>query len=174
MSWLQRLRIDKFLLVLISVVILASLFPCRGVFKILFEYLTTAAIALLFFMHGAKLSRDAIMGGMSHWRLHLVVFLSTFALFPVLGICLKVFQPSLLSTPVYLGFLYLCALPATVQSKSNPVFLASYTAVTKAFFVSERGFPSALANPQQIHGVLMPLSTVPSLKVNGFESTLPT
>jgi sodium/bile acid cotransporter 7 len=67
-------------------------------------------------MHGAKLSRDAIMGCMSHWRLHLVVFLSTFALFPVLGICLKVFQPSLLSTPVYLGFLYLCALPATVQS----------------------------------------------------------
>ncbi|WP_213989606.1 bile acid:sodium symporter family protein [Sodalis sp. dw_96] len=116
MSWLQRLRIDKFLLVLVSVVILASLFPCRGVFKTLFEYLTTAAIALLFFMHGAKLSRDAIIGGMSHWRLHLVVFLSTFALFPLLGLAMKVFEPSLLSTPVYLGFLYLCALPATVQS----------------------------------------------------------
>jgi sodium/bile acid cotransporter 7 len=116
MSWLQRLRIDKFLLVLIIVVILASLFPCRGMIKTLFEYLTTAAIALLFFMHGAKLSRDAIVGGMGHWRLHLVVFLSTFALFPLLGIAMKVFVPSLLSSPVYLGFLYLCALPATVQS----------------------------------------------------------
>ncbi len=116
MSWLQRLRIDKFLLVLIVVVILASLFPCRGLIKNLFEYLTTAAIALLFFMHGAKLSREAIVGGMGHWRLHLVVFLSTFALFPLLGIAMKVFVPSLLSSPVYMGFLYLCALPATVQS----------------------------------------------------------
>ncbi|TKI05671.1 bile acid:sodium symporter family protein [Martelella alba] len=116
MSWFQRLRIDKFLLVLISVVILASLFPCRGLFKTFFEYLTTAAIALLFFMHGAKLSREAIVGGMSHWRLHVVVFISTFALFPLLGVAMKVFVPSLLSVPVYLGFLYLCALPATVQS----------------------------------------------------------
>ncbi|MEA9391137.1 bile acid:sodium symporter family protein [Acerihabitans sp. TG2] len=116
MSWLQRLRIDKFLLVLVMVVILASLFPCRGIIKTLFEYLTTAAIALLFFMHGAKLSREAIVGGMGHWRLHVVVFLSTFALFPLLGIAMKVFVPSMLSSPLYMGFLYLCALPATVQS----------------------------------------------------------
>ncbi|TCV99778.1 bile acid:sodium symporter family protein [Biostraticola tofi] len=116
MSWFQRLRIDKFLLVLVVVVIVASFFPCRGIVKVFFEYLTTAAIALLFFMHGAKLSREAIIGGMGHWRLHLVVFLSTFALFPLLGIAMKVFVPALLETPVYLGFLYLCALPATVQS----------------------------------------------------------
>lgn len=116
MSWLQRLRIDKFLLVLISVVVLASLFPCRGVVKVSFEYLTTAAIALLFFMHGAKLSREAIVGGMSHWRLHVVVFLSTFALFPLLGIAMRFLVPTVMTTPVYMGFLYLCALPATVQS----------------------------------------------------------
>lgn len=116
MSWLQRLRIDKFLLVLITVVILASLFPCEGIYKTIFEHLTTAAIALLFFMHGAKLSRDAIVSGMGHWKLHLVVFLSTFALFPLLGLALNVVVPNLLSPALYLGFLYLCALPATVQS----------------------------------------------------------
>ncbi|MCS5881497.1 bile acid:sodium symporter [Klebsiella variicola subsp. variicola] len=34
-----------------------------------FEHLTTAAIALrCFFMHGAKLSREAIIAGGSHWR----------------------------------------------------------------------------------------------------------
>ncbi|KID05438.1 MAG: bile acid:sodium symporter family protein [Hafnia alvei] len=116
MSWLQRLRIDKFLLVLICVVILASLFPCEGIYKKVFEHLTTAAIALLFFMHGAKLSREAIVSGMGHWKLHLVVFLSTFALFPLLGLALNVVVPNLLSPALYLGFLYLCALPATVQS----------------------------------------------------------
>lgn len=116
MGWLQKLKIDNFLLVMIGVVIVASLFPCEGIVKTGFEYLTTFAIALLFFMHGAKLSRDAIMAGMGHWKLHLVVFLSTFALFPLLGLAMGFLSPAILSQPLYMGFLYLCALPATVQS----------------------------------------------------------
>ncbi|RJT27154.1 bile acid:sodium symporter family protein [Buttiauxella izardii] len=116
MNWLQRLKIDTFLLVMIAVVVVASLFPCEGVVKTAFEYLTTAAIALLFFMHGAKLSRDAIVAGIGHWKLHLVVFLSTFALFPLLGLAMGFLSPAILNQPLYMGFLYLCALPATVQS----------------------------------------------------------
>lgn len=116
LSWLQRLRIDKFLLVLIVVVLTASVLPCEGNVKTFFEYLTTAAIALLFFMHGAKLSREAITAGMGHWRLHLVVFASTFVLFPLLGMGMTALVPTVLTPTLYLGFLYLCALPATVQS----------------------------------------------------------
>ncbi|ACT13075.1 bile acid:sodium symporter [Pectobacterium aroidearum] len=116
MGWLQRLRIDKFLLVLILVVLTASILPAEGGVKVFFEYLTTAAIALLFFMHGAKLSREAITAGMGHWRLHLVVFASTFILFPLLGIGMSLLSPVVLTPTLYLGFLYLCALPATVQS----------------------------------------------------------
>ncbi|MCU1797755.1 bile acid:sodium symporter [Pectobacterium polaris] len=116
MGWLQRLRIDKFLLVLILVVVTASVLPAQGIAKVFFENLTTAAIALLFFMHGAKLSREAITTGMGHWRLHLVVFASTFILFPLLGIGMSLLSPVVLTPTLYLGFLYLCALPATVQS----------------------------------------------------------
>ncbi|HKM98109.1 MAG TPA: bile acid:sodium symporter family protein [Buttiauxella sp.] len=116
MNGLQRLKIDTFLLIMIAVVVVASLFPCEGTVKTAFEYLTTAAIALLFFMHGAKLSRDAIVAGMGHWKLHLVVLLSTFALFPLLGLAMAFLSPSILNQPLYMGFLYLCALPATVQS----------------------------------------------------------
>lgn len=116
MSWWQRLKIDNFLLVLVAVVMLATLFPCTGVFKTFFGQLTTAAIALLFFMHGAKLSRNAILAGLGHWKLHLLVFASTFALFPLLGLGLGIVVPTLLAPAVHAGFLYLCALPATVQS----------------------------------------------------------
>ncbi|WP_323644774.1 bile acid:sodium symporter family protein [Pectobacterium versatile] len=116
MGWLQRLRIDKFLLVLILVVVTASILPAEGSVKVFFEHLTTAAIALLFFMHGAKLSRESITTGMGHWRLHLVVFASTFILFPLLGIGMSLLSPVVLTPTLYLGFLYLCALPATVQS----------------------------------------------------------
>ncbi len=65
MNLLAKLRIDPFLLIMIGVVIIASLFPCEGEIKTGFQYLTTAAIALLFFMHGAKLSRESIVAGIS-------------------------------------------------------------------------------------------------------------
>ncbi|MDX7998445.1 bile acid:sodium symporter [Xenorhabdus sp. Reich] len=116
MNLLQKLRIDPFLVILITVVIIASFFPCEGDAKIGFQHLTTAAIALLFFMHGAKLSRNAILAGIGHWRLHLVIFISTFVLFPILGMGLHFIVPEWMSPTVYMGFLYLCALPATVQS----------------------------------------------------------
>ncbi len=108
--------LDPFTLTLICTVLLASFFPAQGSFVGFFEGLTTAAIALLFFMHGAKLSREAIISGGSHWRLHLWVMCSTFILFPVLGVLFAWWAPVNVSPEIYSGFLYLCILPATVQS----------------------------------------------------------
>ncbi|BCU56583.1 bile acid:sodium symporter family protein [Enterobacter kobei] len=108
--------LDPFTLTLVAVVLLASFFPARGGFVPFFEGLTTAAIALLFFMHGAKLSREAIIAGGSHWRLHLWVMCSTFVIFPVLGVLFAWWAPVNVSPELYTGFLYLCILPATVQS----------------------------------------------------------
>ncbi len=108
--------LDPFTLTLVCTVLLASFIPARGSFVPFFEWLTNAAIALLFFMHGAKLSREAIIAGGSHWRLHLWVMCSTFILFPVLGVLFVWWSPVNVSQELYTGFLYLCILPATVQS----------------------------------------------------------
>ncbi|AEW44500.1 putative sodium/bile acid symporter family protein [Serratia symbiotica str. 'Cinara cedri'] len=116
MYWLQCLRFNKFLLSLILVAILASLFPCRGNWEILFIHLNTAAILIIFFMHGTTLSHEALLAGVSQWRMHLVVLFSTFILFPALGLVMSLLVPSVMPPMVYLGFLYLCVLPATVQS----------------------------------------------------------
>ncbi len=110
------MRLDPFTSVLIVVVALASFFPCEGQVAVWFGLLTKLAVALLFFMHGAKLSRQNLLAGLGHWRLHLVVMASTFVLFPLLGLLLTPLVPHWLSPAIYLGFLYLCALPATVQS----------------------------------------------------------
>lgn len=114
---MQLFRIlDPFTLTLILTVLLASFLPAEGSTFVFFEGLTTAAIALLFFMHGAKLSREAIIAGGSHWRLHLWVMCSTFILFPVIGVLFNWWKPVDVSQNLYNGFLYLCILPATVQS----------------------------------------------------------
>lgn len=112
----SRFLPDNFTFSLVIVVTLASLWPAHGDTAHFFEQLTTVAIGLLFFLHGAKLSREAILGGITHWRLHLLVFASTFILFPALGLALKPVLSPLVTRDLYTGVLYLCVLPATVQS----------------------------------------------------------
>ena len=107
---------DNFMLTLLALIALASWMPVRGEAAIWAGYITTAAIALLFFLHGAKLSTSAVIQGLSHWRLHSFVLSVTFLLFPLLGWALKPILLPLLGIELYRGFMFLCALPSTVQS----------------------------------------------------------
>jgi sodium/bile acid cotransporter 7 len=105
---------EPFILTLVGTVILASLLPARGMWVPVFGAAADIGIVLLFFLHGAKLSREAIIAGAKNWRLHLAVFLSTYALFPVLGLGLS--SLPLLAGPMAAGLLFLTLLPSTVQS----------------------------------------------------------
>jgi solute carrier family 10 (sodium/bile acid cotransporter), member 7 len=107
---------DDFTLMLVVTVSLATLLPAQGGIARFFDGFTTFAIGLLFFLHGAKLSRDAIRAGASHWRLHLLVFACTFAMFPLLTLALKPVLQPLITPELYTGVLFLSVLPATVQS----------------------------------------------------------
>ncbi|WP_395943721.1 bile acid:sodium symporter family protein [Brevundimonas sp.] len=112
----RRIRPDGFTLLLVGAVVLASLAPCRGSVAIALDWATRAAITLLFFMHGAKLSREAVVHGLGAWRLHLGVAGSTFILFPLLGMAVALAPGVWVSDEVKVGVLFLCALPSTVQS----------------------------------------------------------
>ncbi|WP_171962944.1 bile acid:sodium symporter family protein [Bordetella trematum] len=107
---------DRFTLMLIFTVALASMLPAHGQGVEIFSWITNLAVALLFFLHGARLSREAIVAGVTHWRLHLTIFSATFVMFPLLGLALRPLLEPLVTTELYLGVLFLCCLPATVQS----------------------------------------------------------
>lgn len=113
---LKLLALDRFTILLMVMVVLATFMPVSGQIATYFNWLTTAAIAILFFLHGAKLSRQAVIEGMLHWKLHAVVFGFTFVLFPTLGILAQPILEPLLGQQLYWGFLFLCFLPSTVQS----------------------------------------------------------
>ena len=113
---MRRFLPDTFTILLVCTVTLASLLPASGTFADYFGVATKLAIALLFFLHGARLSRDVVVAGILHWRLHLVILLTTFAIFPLLGMALGLIPDSILPQPLYLGILFLCVLPSTVQS----------------------------------------------------------
>ncbi len=113
---MRRFLPDTFTLLLVCSVALASLLPATGNFADYFGVATSIAIGFLFFLHGARLSTDVVIAGILHWRLHLVIVLTTFAVFPLLGMALGLIPDSILPQPLYLGILFLCVLPSTVQS----------------------------------------------------------
>lgn len=115
---------DNFSLMIIGMVILATLLPISGQNAQWFSNLTDAAISLLFFLHGIKLSREAVIEGITHWRLHLTIFAATFILYPIIGLLMKPFIIPFIPNDLYLGFLYLCLLPSTVQSSIAFVSIA--------------------------------------------------
>ena len=112
----SRFLPDRMTLMLLAVVAVASIFPAQGDVAAVLKVVTMVMIGVLFFLHGAKLSRAAIIAGATHWRLHLLVLLCTFALFPVLALLFKPGILLLLTPELYLGILFLCLLPSTVQS----------------------------------------------------------
>lgn len=118
MAFLARLLkgLDPFLLMLVAAMAVASLLPARGAAVPLFGFLTDVAITLLFFLHGAKLSREAILAGIGNWRLHLLVLASSFLLFPLLGWTMAKGAAGLTTAEILSGILYLSLLPSTVQS----------------------------------------------------------
>jgi len=126
-SGLSRPRFlpDNFTLALIGTLVLASVLPCRGAALQDVDRLTNVAIAVLFFLHGAKLSREAVIAGASHWRLHALVLLTTFVLFPLFGLALKPLLSPLVTPALYAGIVFLCTLPSTVQSS------IAFTAIAK-------------------------------------------
>jgi solute carrier family 10 (sodium/bile acid cotransporter), member 7 len=118
MAWLTPVwsRIDPFLAAILTTVGIAFLMPARGEAATTVGCATDAAIALLFFMHGARLSPQAAFLGARHWRLHIMVFVSTFVLFPLLAVTAHLLAPSLLPAPLWAGLILLAALPSTVQA----------------------------------------------------------
>ncbi|HSH93332.1 MAG TPA: bile acid:sodium symporter family protein, partial [Roseimicrobium sp.] len=114
----MKFKFDWFLTGMAVAVGLAWLFPDPGASggALQPELLNKAGVALIFFLHGVALSFHALKAGTLQWRLHLVVQLCTFLVFPLLGmVCLWLLGDSL-SPDLRLGIFFLCALPSTVSS----------------------------------------------------------
>jgi len=109
---------DWFLLGMGLATLLAWLFPEPGASGgwLHPELLTKGGVALIFFLHGVALSFAALKAGTLRWPLHVVVQVSTFLLFPVLGFAVNALLGDAVTDELKLGIFFLCALPATVSS----------------------------------------------------------
>lgn len=123
---LSRAGLDWFLLALIGVVALAYLQPGLGskASPIPWHLITTTGVALVFFFYGLKLSFEKLRAGMRNWRLHTLVQMATFVLFPALALLLKPLFWAEGGDMLWQSIFFLCALPSTVSTSVVMVSIA--------------------------------------------------
>ena len=70
-------RLDRYLLAILATVAVATVLPATGGAATAVGIIAQGAVALLFFLYGARLSPRAAWDGLRSWRLHLAVLGST-------------------------------------------------------------------------------------------------
>lgn len=121
----RKYRPDGYVMAILGMVVLASVLPARGRPAMVLDHATDIVIALLFFLYGGRLSREAVVAGVSNWRLQLFVLACTFVAFPILGWGVAMLVRPFADPTIVTGLLFLCLLPSTVQSS------IAFTAIAK-------------------------------------------
>jgi sodium/bile acid cotransporter 7 len=122
---LKRYGIDYFIIALGLMVLLAYWFPLFGTSKAWYApaNVSVYGVAFIFFFYGLKLSPQQLKSGLSNIRLHIVVQLSTFVLFPLIAFLLKpILSP--INQPLWEGIFFMAAIPSTVSSSVVMVGIA--------------------------------------------------
>ncbi|SFD11256.1 bile acid:sodium symporter family protein [Algibacter pectinivorans] len=146
---MQNIKIDKFVLSIIGVIIVAYFFPEWGVSesKIPIDTISTVGISLIFFFYGLKLSPAKLKAGLKNWKLHLLVQSATFLIFPMLVLgCRPLIQNETQET-IWLAFFFLAALPSTVSSSVVMVSMAKGNIPAAIFNASISGIIGIALTP---------------------------
>lgn len=145
----MKYKIDKFVLSIIVVVLLAYLFPQFGSKSspIPLDRIGSIGVSLIFFFYGLKLSPEKIKSGLKNWKLHLVVQACTFLLFPIVILCFYPFLDSENDKNIWLAFLFLASLPSTVSSSVVMVSMAKGNIPAAIFNASISGLIGIIVTP---------------------------
>jgi sodium/bile acid cotransporter 7 len=115
-GWVRTLAPDRYVVLILVMVALATVAPVRGQAAADFSLITKLAIGLLFFLLGARLASQTVLAAVLNWRLHLLILAATFVLFPILGLAAARLPTGILPPTLATGVVFLCLLPSTVQS----------------------------------------------------------
>lgn len=116
MGLLAKLKIDGFIIAILAAVGIAAVVPATGRAEDVLDGVVIAAIALLFFLYGARMEPAEAVAGLRHWRLHVTILCFTFVVFPLIGLGLQPIASRVVGETLAIGVLFLCLVPSTVQS----------------------------------------------------------
>ena len=147
-SLLARVGLNGFLLGILVAIGLAALIPEVGSSEsnLPWKPIIQVGIALLFFFYGLKLDPTQLRTGLSNWKLHALIQLTTFLGFPLLVMALVSFFPEL-DPNFALGISYLGALPSTVSASVVLVSIAGGNVAAAIFNASVSSLLGVVLTP---------------------------
>lgn len=153
---LSKVGLNGFFFLLIGTIFLAWLFPSAGTDQssLHLPKIAEYGVSLIFFFYGLKLNPKNLISDLSNWKLHLLVQLSTFVLFPVTVLVMKVAFPVYFSTMLGLGIFYLATLPSTVSSSVVLVSIAGGNLPSAIFNASISSIIGIFITPLWMSGML--------------------
>ncbi|RZK11698.1 MAG: bile acid:sodium symporter [Flavobacterium sp.] len=145
----MKLTIDPFVLAIIGIIITAYIFPQWGSSNngVPLDLIGSIGISLIFFFYGLKLSAEKIKLGLQNWKLHVLVQLTTFVIFPLIILLFHPFIQSENGELIWLSFLFLAALPSTVSSSVVMVSMAKGNVPAAIFNASISGLIGIAITP---------------------------
>jgi len=125
-SLLDRVGLDWFILALLAMIGLAKIWPEPGIQErpLSVSSLASYGVSLIFFFYGLRLNFDSLKVGLQNYRLHLVIHLTTFILFPAVVLTARSLLLTTETQLLWLGIFYVAALPSTVSSSVVMVSIA--------------------------------------------------
>lgn len=101
---------------LVVAILLAFALPVQGAWREVAQYVSNAAVFLLFFLNGLRLPRHEVMAGLTNHRLLYPLVAWCFGAMALAGWLVWQLGSGWMPPLLALGFLYLGCLPSTVQS----------------------------------------------------------
>jgi sodium/bile acid cotransporter 7 len=117
-------RIDPMVRLLLVAIFLATVLPVSARWSPVAQFVSNAAVFLLFFLNGLRLPRHEVIAGIGKWRLLVPLVRFVYAAMPAAGWVLWHGAGHVLPPLLALGFLFLGTLPSTVQSATAYTSLA--------------------------------------------------
>ena len=109
-------RIDPMVRLLLLAILLATLLPVADRWAGIAQFVSNAAVFLLFFLNGLRLPRREVIAGIGKWRLLMPLVVFVYVGMPLAGWLLWRGTDNVLPPLLALGFLFLGALPSDRKS----------------------------------------------------------
>lgn len=147
------MRSHGFIGAIFLAIIIAYFFP-QGIELLPLKTITDIGIGLIFFFYGLKLSPAEFKTGLYNYKVHIIIHVTTFIVFPILCLlCLPLFEDGLKSD-LWIALFFLGTLPSTVSSSVVMVALAKGNLPAAIFNASLSGLIGIIATPLWIGFIL--------------------
>ena len=138
-----------FLILLLLMVVLGKVLPYEESYQQVFRLSSFIdwGIAGIFLLYGLKLNIKEVKQDIANWKLHLVVQLATFILFPLLVLLFYGFAVGTTYYALWLSIFFLASLPSTVSSSVVMVSIAKGNVTSAIFNASMSGLIGIIMTP---------------------------